>query len=145
MAARLVFYICCCWPHMSFCARAFQTSYRRPILTMAPRVAAAKTKQATDHDLAGDGSIAGAAAPALSQATMRKRSAPTDSSATSTSTTSSGTPEAPTETTAPKKNKSPAHQVLTDRDEIPKLWDEEKAKSNGSYSECLSLPFVVLA
>lgn len=34
-----------------------------------------------------------------------------------------------------KKSKPPAHQVLTERSSIPKLWSAEKACSNGSYSE----------
>ncbi len=34
-----------------------------------------------------------------------------------------------------KKGKPPAHQVITDRDELPKLWDNEKAAANGSYSK----------
>lgn len=36
---------------------------------------------------------------------------------------------------APTKKKAPAHQVLTERDEIPKLWHAEKAAENGSYSK----------
>lgn len=40
-------------------------------------------------------------------------------------------PESP----SPKKKAAPKHQVLTERDEIPKLWDSEKAKKNGSYSK----------
>jgi hypothetical protein len=42
------------------------------------------------------------------------------------------------EATSPKKAKktaAPKHQVLTERDEIPKLWDSDKAKQNGSYSK----------
>ena len=38
-------------------------------------------------------------------------------------------------TPKPKKVKPPAHQVITDRDELPKLWDSEKAAANGSYSK----------
>ena len=38
-------------------------------------------------------------------------------------------------TPKPKKGKPPAHQVITDRDELPKLWDSEKAAANGSYSK----------
>ena len=34
-----------------------------------------------------------------------------------------------------KKVKPPAHQVITDKDEIPKLWNDEKATANGSYSK----------
>ena len=39
-----------------------------------------------------------------------------------------------------KKKKSPSkkaadHQRITEIDELPKLWDEEKAKANGSYSK----------
>lgn len=34
-----------------------------------------------------------------------------------------------------KKTSAPKHQVLTERDEIPKLWDSDKAKQNGSYSK----------
>ena len=34
----------------------------------------------------------------------------------------------------PKKVKKVAHQVLTERDELPKLWDATKAEANGSYS-----------
>lgn len=33
-----------------------------------------------------------------------------------------------------KKSKAADHQRITDRDEIPKLWDSEKAQENGSYS-----------
>lgn len=40
-------------------------------------------------------------------------------------------------TTVPtKKVKPAAHQVITDKDDIPKLWDNEKAAANGSYSKC---------
>jgi hypothetical protein len=35
----------------------------------------------------------------------------------------------------PANKKPPAHQVLTERDEIPKLWDKDKAAANGSYSK----------
>jgi hypothetical protein len=35
----------------------------------------------------------------------------------------------------PKKVKPPAHQVITEKDEIPKLWNSEKAAANGSYSK----------
>ena len=137
MAASLLLFICCCWSRMFFCARAFHTtSFRQPIRTMAPRVTAAKTKQATDD---GDDSIA---SHAQRQSTRRKRAAPTDPSSTfSTITTiSMSTPaDAPTDTAAAKKTKAPAHQVVTDRDEIPKLWDEQKAHANGSYSECFAM------
>ena len=34
-----------------------------------------------------------------------------------------------------KKVKPPAHQVITNIDEIPKLWNDEKAAANGSYSK----------
>jgi hypothetical protein len=34
----------------------------------------------------------------------------------------------------PKKAKAPRHQVLTERDELPKLWTDDMAKANGSYS-----------
>jgi hypothetical protein len=36
---------------------------------------------------------------------------------------------------AKKAVKKPAHQVLTERDDLPKLWDAKKAMQNGSYSE----------
>jgi hypothetical protein len=38
-----------------------------------------------------------------------------------------------TEAKTPKKA-APTHQVLTERDILPKLWDEGKAAANGSYS-----------
>lgn len=49
----------------------------------------------------------------------------------------------------PKKGKTPAHQVITEKDELPKLWTNEKAAENGSYSkfssvECFSTFFVGL-
>jgi hypothetical protein len=34
-----------------------------------------------------------------------------------------------------KKEKAIAHQVLTDRDELPKLWNDDLAIANGSYSK----------
>ena len=34
-----------------------------------------------------------------------------------------------------KKVKPPSHQVITEKDEIPKLWDDEKAEANRSYSK----------
>jgi hypothetical protein len=34
-----------------------------------------------------------------------------------------------------KKTSAPKHQILTERDEIPKLWDSDMAKQNGSYSK----------
>ena len=33
-----------------------------------------------------------------------------------------------------RAKKAPAHQVVTERDELPKLWDETQATANGSYS-----------
>jgi hypothetical protein len=36
---------------------------------------------------------------------------------------------------APRKTKAPTHQVQTERDDIPKLWDTEKAAESGSYSK----------
>lgn len=36
---------------------------------------------------------------------------------------------------APRKKKAPTHQVQTERDEIPKLWDKQKAAESGSYSK----------
>jgi hypothetical protein len=33
------------------------------------------------------------------------------------------------------KAKAPRHQVLTERDELPKLWTDEMAKAKGSYSK----------
>lgn len=35
-----------------------------------------------------------------------------------------------------KKKKAADHQRITAIDEIPKLWDSEKALKDGSYSEC---------
>jgi hypothetical protein len=45
----------------------------------------------------------------------------------------------------PKSPKPPTHQVITIRDEIPKLWNPEVAsKSNGgSYSKFWSMPHVI--
>jgi hypothetical protein len=37
--------------------------------------------------------------------------------------------------TKTKKEKVPSHQVITVADELPKLWDKEKAAVNGSYSK----------
>ena len=34
-----------------------------------------------------------------------------------------------------KSKKAVSHQVLTDRDDLPKLWNDDLAKKNGSYSE----------
>lgn len=39
------------------------------------------------------------------------------------------------EATPKKKNASNDHQRITERVEIPKLWDSEKALANGSYSK----------
>jgi hypothetical protein len=36
---------------------------------------------------------------------------------------------------AKKKAKAADHQRITEKDELPKLWDKEKAKANGSYCE----------
>jgi hypothetical protein len=36
---------------------------------------------------------------------------------------------------SPAKKKASDHQRITERDEIPKLWDAEKASANGSYSK----------
>jgi hypothetical protein len=46
------------------------------------------------------------------------------------------------EAKAPPKRakKAPSHQVLTARDEVPKLWDETKAAENSSYSKLLLPP-----
>jgi hypothetical protein len=40
-----------------------------------------------------------------------------------------------TTTSSTKKEKVAPHQILTERDELPKLWDTNKAISNGSYSK----------
>jgi hypothetical protein len=40
-----------------------------------------------------------------------------------------------------KKTSAPKHQVLTERDDIPKLWDSDKAKQNGSYSKSCAMQF----
>lgn len=47
------------------------------------------------------------------------------------------TKTSPTENmeTQPKRAKKVTHQELTERDELPKLWDQSKAKTNGSYSK----------
>jgi hypothetical protein len=37
--------------------------------------------------------------------------------------------------TSKKKEKAIPHQVLTDRDELPKLWNDDLAIANGSYSK----------
>lgn len=37
---------------------------------------------------------------------------------------------------SPKKKQKAPEQRITDVDEIPKLWNDEKAKANGSYSKC---------
>jgi hypothetical protein len=42
-------------------------------------------------------------------------------------------PEDTTKENSPKK-KAPTHQVLTERDDIPRLWSDEQAAKNGSYS-----------
>jgi hypothetical protein len=42
-----------------------------------------------------------------------------------------------------KKTAAPKHQVLTERDDIPKLWDSDKAKQNGSYSKSCMHSLVV--
>jgi hypothetical protein len=39
--------------------------------------------------------------------------------------------------TSKKKGKAVSHQILTERDELPKLWNADKAMANGSYSELL--------
>lgn len=44
------------------------------------------------------------------------------------------TAKAASPSTKAKKKKAPAHQVLTERDELPKLWNDEKAKEAGSMS-----------
>jgi hypothetical protein len=42
--------------------------------------------------------------------------------------------------TGTSKTAAAKHQIITDRDELPKLWSEEMAMANGSYSAlCLSL------
>jgi hypothetical protein len=38
-----------------------------------------------------------------------------------------------------KKVSAPKHQVLTERDEIPKLFDSDEAKQNGSYSKLVTV------
>jgi hypothetical protein len=43
--------------------------------------------------------------------------------------------EAGSKESTPKKKASPAHQVLTERDSLPKLWNDNKAAANGSYSK----------
>jgi hypothetical protein len=40
-------------------------------------------------------------------------------------------------TRSPKTKKAAEHQRITDRDEIPKLWNDDMAMANGSYSELL--------
>lgn len=45
--------------------------------------------------------------------------------------------EAQSKPKSPKaaKEKAVSHQVLTDREKLPKLWDSAKAAANGSYSK----------
>lgn len=45
------------------------------------------------------------------------------------------TNDSPTRTAS--RVKTPPHQVLTDRDTLPKLWSYEQAKANGSYRKFL--------
>jgi hypothetical protein len=45
------------------------------------------------------------------------------------------------EESSPRKIKKVAHQVLTERDVLPKLWDADKAIANGSYSTFATEPF----
>ena len=52
----------------------------------------------------------------------------------SSSSSSSDEESSPQKKKAAKK-KAPAHQVLTERDEIPRLWDNSQATKNGSYSK----------
>lgn len=59
----------------------------------------------------------------------RKRAAATKKQAKSSD---EGSPK---KKASPKKKKAPAHQVLTERDEIPKLWTPEQAAKDGSYSK----------
>ena len=131
---------------------------------MAPRATAASKKQDASSDRPIDESPMVVAvvedASAAPRKSTRKRAAKTDPldpiskvakapNAASTraskvkprpedpkATTSNNTPAALKESDATKTTKTPGHQVLTDRDEIPKLWDEQKAEANGSYSEC---------
>lgn len=49
--------------------------------------------------------------------------------------TEQGASEEPKKKSPARKKKSTTHQRITDRDEIPRLWDSEKAQKNGSYSE----------
>jgi hypothetical protein len=46
--------------------------------------------------------------------------------------------KASADTEATPKKKAPTHQVLTERDHLPKLWDDGKAATDGSYSKCCS-------
>jgi hypothetical protein len=41
----------------------------------------------------------------------------------------------PSSVTKTKKEKAVSHQVLTDRDALPKLWNDDLAKANGSCSK----------
>jgi hypothetical protein len=44
---------------------------------------------------------------------------------------------------SPTKKKASDHQRITERDDLPKLWDAEKALAEGSYSTC-DFPFLYL-
>jgi hypothetical protein len=46
-------------------------------------------------------------------------------------------PPSPKAKKSPTKKKAADHQRITDVDELPKLWNEDMAKANGSYSKCV--------
>jgi hypothetical protein len=69
-------------------------------------------------------------------ATISASSANDDASVTSTDSKGKAKKKkSPTKKTkSPTKKKASDHQRITERDEIPKLWDAEKALADGSYS-----------
>ena len=65
----------------------------------------------------------------------RKRRRRADSAVDEDSAETSNDPPAPSNS-KPKKKKAPTHQVLTEKDDIPKLWYPSKAPEGSSSTYC---------
>jgi hypothetical protein len=73
--------------------------------------------------------------PAAAAATKAKTKAKTKAPASGPSPKKTKTASSPKKKQSPPKKKVADHQRITDIDELPKLWNEDMAKANGSYSK----------
>jgi hypothetical protein len=121
---------------VSFPTPAFFTTLSSDI--MAPKVmsdtAASTEMEDTSSSPSPHRKRTSAAAPTGTDAVKKRRSVAKNDNEPS------GTPHIDSETspsndTKTKKGKAVSHQVLTDREDLQKLWNDDLARANGSYSK----------